>query len=447
MAVAAYDFFFVPPYYTFAVADGRYFLTFVMMFVVGLLLSELTARVRRQELEARQREERTKVLYALIRDLSAADSREAAAMVVARHAAEAFNSKSYLLLSNPDGALEDVAHFPAGSPLELKEMVVAQWAFEHGRISGLGTDTLPGSSTACFPLRVGGSHLGAIALHPNTGLPLRVEQREFLDAFNRQAAFAFERMKLADEARSAALRAKAEEMRSSLLSAVSHDLRTPLAAITGAATTMRGDVGVVDETTRKELLDSICEEAERLEKLVANLLDMTRLESGAIGLKREWVPLEEIVGSALTRLEAKLANREVRIELPGTLPLLSVDPVLFEQVFANLFENAIKYTPADSPLYVRAKASDSQVVMEVLDSGPGLPVGSEAQVFEKFYRGNHVGIPGVGLGLPICKGIVEAHGGTLRAENRPEGGALFRITLPMADSAPSVPLEAEAGEP
>ena len=447
LAVAAYDFFFVPPVYTFAVADGRYFLTFAMMFVVGLLLSELTARVRRQELEARQREERTRVLYALSRDLSAADSLEAAASVVARHAAEAFNARSYLLLSNPAGALEEVAHFPLGPSLDRKEIVVAQWAFEHGRGAGLGTDTLPGSSTACFPLRIGGSSLGAIALQPKTGVALRVEQREFLDAFNRQAAFAFERMKLADEARSAALRARAEEMRSSLLSAVSHDLRTPLAAITGAATTMRGDVGAVDEATRRELLDSICEEAERLEKLVANLLDMTRLESGAIGLKREWVPLEEIVGSALTRLEAKLADREVRIELPRSLPLLSVDPVLFEQVFANLFENAIKYTPPNSPLCVRAKTSDNQVVMDVLDSGPGLPAGSEAQVFEKFYRGNHVGIPGVGLGLPICKGIVEAHGGTMRAENRPEGGALFRITLPMADHAPSVSLDAEVSEP
>ena len=203
---------------------------------------------------------------------------------------------------------------------------------------------------------------------------------------------------------------------------------------------------MVDETTRKELLDSICEEAERLEKLVANLLDMTRLESGAIGLKREWVPLEEIVGSALTRLEKKLGSREVKIELPGSLPLLSVDPVLFEQVFSNLFENAIKYTPSNSPLYVRARTSDNVIEVDVLDSGPGLPAGSEAQVFEKFYRGNHVGVPGVGLGLPICKGIVEAHGGTLRAENRPEGGALFRITLPMIESAPSVNLESQEVE-
>ena len=228
IAVAAYDFFFVPPVYTFAVADGRYFLTFAMMFVVGLMLSELTARVRRQEVEARQREERTKILYALSRELSAADSRAAAATVVTRHAAEAFEARSFLLLSNSDGTLEQVARFPLGAPLDRKETVVAQWAFEHGRIAGLGTDTLPGSSTACFPLRVGGASLGAIALQPKTGTPLRLEQREFLEAFNRQAAFAFERMKLSDEARSAALRAKAEEMRSSLLSAVSHDLQDAL---------------------------------------------------------------------------------------------------------------------------------------------------------------------------------------------------------------------------
>jgi two-component system sensor histidine kinase KdpD len=443
LCVVAYDFFFVPPVYTFAVADGRFFLTFLMMFVVGLLLSELTARLRRQQLDARQREERTKVLYALIRELSAADSRASAAGVVARHAAEAFDAKSYLLLANTEGTLEEVANFPVGPALDAKEMVVAEWAFEHGRVAGLATDTLPGSSTVSFPLRVGGTCLGALTFQPRSGAPFRVEQREFLEAFNRQAAFAFERMKLADEARSAALRAKAEEMRSSLLSAVSHDLRTPLAAITGAATTMRGDVGLVDETTRKELLDSICEEAERLEKLVANLLDMMRLESGAIGLKRDWIPLEEIVGSALTRLEGKLADRDVQIELPRSLPLLSVDPVLFEQVFSNLFENALKYTPSNSPICIRARVSDNSVIIEVADSGPGLAVGSEEKIFEKFFRGNHAGTAGVGLGLPICKGIVEAHGGTLRAENRPEGGALFRITLPIIENAPQVLLETE----
>ena len=258
-----------------------------------------------------------------------------------------------------------------------------------------------------------------------------------LDAFCRQAAFAFERVRLANEANSAALRAKTEAMRSSLLSAVSHDLRTPLSAITGAATALRDDRGLGAQT-RVELLESICEEAERLERLVANLLDMTRLDSVPVALKRAWVPLEELVGSALTRLERKLGERPVHVAFSETLPLLSVDPVFFEQVFINLFENAARYTSPGSPIEVLARSEPGVVIVEVADSGPGLPAGSEARVFEKFYRGGHAGEVGAGLGLSICKAIVEAHGGTISAENRAEGGAMFRILVPIPGVAPSV---------
>jgi two-component system, OmpR family, sensor histidine kinase KdpD len=305
----------------------------------------------------------------------------------------------------------------------------------------MGTDTLPGSSTLCFPMVVRGAPLGVIAFRPRTATPLRIEQREFLETLSRQAAFAFERITLAEDARAAALRAKTEEMRSSLLSAVSHDLRTPLATITGSATVLRDSPTALDDQTRSDLLDSICEQAERLEKLVANLLDMTRLESGAIGLKREWVPLDEIVGSALTRLEKELGSRPVHVQLPDPIALVSVDPVLFEQVFVNLFENALKYTPAGSPITVRARSEERHIVVEVLDSGPGIPPGSEIRIFEKFYRSSRVGISGAGLGLAICKGIVEAHGGTLSAENRPEGGAQFSMTLPVVDDVPPMALE------
>ena len=441
LAVCAYDFFFVMPYYTFAVADARYVLSFAMMFVVGLLLSELTARSRRQEQDARQREERTKLLYAFTRDLSAAEHREAAARVVARHVADAFGTQTYVLLGDLASVLQVVAAHPSESPLAAKGQVVAQWAFEHGRLAGMGTDTLPGSSTLCFPMLVRGAPLGVIAFQPKAAVPLRIEQREFLETLSRQAAFAFERMTLAEDARSAALRAKTEEMRSSLLSAVSHDLRTPLATITGSATALRDSPTPVDDQTRSDLLDSICEQAERLEKLVANLLDMTRLESGAIGLKREWVPLDEIVGSALTHLEKELGTRPVNVELPDPIALVSVDPVLFEQVFVNLFENAVKYTPAGSPITVRARREERHIVVDVLDSGPGIPPGSEIRIFEKFYRSSRVGVSGAGLGLAICKGIVEAHGGTLRAENRPEGGAQFSMTLPVVDNVPPMALE------
>ncbi len=296
MSVLAYDFFFIPPFFTFVVDDQRHILTFVMMFVVGLLFSGLTQRVRRHEQRATE----------------------------------------------------------------------------------------------------------------------------------------------------ALLRARTEEMRSALLSAMSHDLRTPLAAITGAATTLRERVEDASGGDKAELLDTICEEAERLERLVRNLLDMTRLESGALVVKRDWVPLEEIVGAALTRLEKQLGDRPVRTSLPADLPLISVDAILLEQLFVNLLENAAKYTPAGSLLELSAHTDGSVVVVEVADRGPGLPPGSEARVFEKFYRGQHHGPPGAGLGLAICLGIAHAHGGSLVAENRPGGGAVFRLTLPQQGQAPSVPPEADS---
>jgi K+-sensing histidine kinase KdpD len=306
LSILAFDFFFIPPYFTFNVAEKRHVLTFAMMFVVGLVISGLTMRLRRQE--------------------------------------------------------------------------------------------------------------------------------------HQQA-------ELAKEAEAAALRAATEEMRSSLLSAVSHDLRTPLATITGAATTLRDGGTGVDGGQREELLQMICEEADRLERLVTNLLDMTQLASGSLRVRREWTSLEEIVGSALARLDARLAGRAVRTDLPEDLPLFSGDAVLLEQVLVNLLENAAKYTPAESAVEISARADGRGMTVDVADHGPGLPPGDEARIFEKFVRGRQARGPGAGLGLAICRGIVEAHGGTLTAENRAGGGALFRLSLPRVGEPPGAPpdLDAAAG--
>jgi len=453
LSVAAFDFFFVPPQFTFNVTDTRHLLTFAMMFAVGLLISELTLRIRRQEQETRLREERTRALYALSRDLVSALDEGQVAEVAARHTVAVFGGGAVILLPDETGLL--VARGKGGLvvPLEAPEMGVARWVLEHGRPAGPGTDTLPGARLTCAPIQSSSAALGVLALSPNQGALLRSEQRHFLDACVRQTALALERARLAEEAKAVTLRARTEEMRSSLLSAVSHDLRTPLAAITGAATTLRDESAGVDAAERLELLDTLCEEAERLERLVGNLLDVTRLESGTLEPKREWVPLEEVVGSALTRLERKLEGRNVSTEIPDALPLLSADPVLLEQVFVNLLENAVKHTPAGSPIEIRARETGGALEVEVSDRGPGLPSGSETQVFEKFYRGPHAGRRGAGLGLSIARGIAQAHGGSVTAENRPEGGALFRVTLPPAGTAPSVPGAAvpapprEAGKP
>jgi K+-sensing histidine kinase KdpD len=236
------------------------------------------------------------------------------------------------------------------------------------------------------------------------------------------------------------IRVTTEERRSSLLSALSHDLRTPLAAITGAATTLRDESAAIDSAQRRELLDTICEEADRLERLVRNLLDMTRLESGALVVRRQWMPLEEIVGAALTRVESQLDGRPVRTDLPADLPLVSADGVLLEQVFVNLLENAAKYTPAGSPVEIVARAPNAgAIAIEVADRGPGIPPGDEGRLFDKFFRGRQAGSSGAGLGLAICRGVIGAHGGTIEAANRPNGGAVFRMTLPIVGSPPGTP--------
>ena len=242
------------------------------------------------------------------------------------------------------------------------------------------------------------------------------------------------------------LRVRTEERRSSLLSALSHDLRTPLAAITGAATTLRDESAAIDDNQRREMLATICEEADRLERLVRNLLDMTRLESGAVVVTRQWLPLEEIVGSALTRLESQLEGRPVRTDLPDDLPLLPADAVLLEQVFVNLLENAAKYTPAGTPIEIVARAAAGTMAIEIADRGPGIAPGDEARVFEKFVRGRQTGsaATSAGLGLAICRGVIGAHGGTITAANRPGGGAVFRMTLPIVGSPSGAPPPSES---
>lgn len=438
LSVGAYNFFFVPPYFTLRVHDLRNLLTFAMMFAAGLLLSALTIRIRSQEQSAREREQRTAALYTLSRDLGAATDAPGLANVLTRHVSELLRCSAAVILPDDAGNLS-VASATPSMPRGVEKEGVSHWVMEHGRPAGLGTGTLPGTPIACFPLGSGPAVLGVLAIAPPDGKPLGTEERHTMLAFARQAAVALSRARLAEEVKTSALRARTEELRSSLLSTVSHDLRTPLATITGAATTLRDPTAALSEQQRADLLESICEEADRLERLVRNLLEMTRLEAGGIELKREWLPIEEVIGAALTRLENKLAGRKVTVELPPDLPLVSVDPLLMEQVFVNLLDNADKHTPPDAPIEILAREGDGDVTVEVLDRGPGLVPGTESKVFEKFFRGPSREAFGAGLGLAICKGVVEAHGGSIVAENREGGGAVFRLRLPFSGPPPVVP--------
>jgi two-component system sensor histidine kinase KdpD len=443
LSVAAYDFFFVPPLYAFSVEQTRHLLTFAMMFVVGLVLSGLTQRLRRHERETRDREARTAELYAFTREMAGLVDLDRVAEITVRHAAEAFGGHTVLLVRGPSGDWSARARSAPGADPDDAVCALAAAAADSGRPVGRGTIRRNDAAWTCVPVAGTGPDPAVLALR-NAGLErLAAEGHGFLDAFARQAALALGRARLADEARAAVLKARTEEMRSSLLSTVSHDLRTPLAAITGAGTALRDERGRLDAGGRAELVDTICHEAERMERLVANVLDMVRLESGGIAPKREWVPLEEIVGSALARLERRLAGRDVRLDLPDPLPLVSVDPVLFEQVVVNLVENSVRHGRASSPIEIAARATPGAVEIEVADRGPGIPPGHEERVFEKFYRGPGARSGGVGLGLPICRGIVEAHGGTVTAHNRDGGGARFLVRLPVEGAPPDLPVADE----
>jgi two-component system sensor histidine kinase KdpD len=436
LSVGSYDFFFVPPFYTFSVENLRHVLTFATMFGVGLVISSLTGRLRRQEQAARHREKRTASLYALTREVAAATDAGQAAAVIARHAAPVFGGRAAVLLPDASGDLQEAGAFPMGGGLDDAEVAVARWAFEHGRPAGPGTDTLAGAPVQCIPLQGGPRVEGVLTVRAASGDLLGPEHRGFLEAFVRQSTLPLERLRLAEEARAAAVRAHTEEIRSSLLSAVSHDLRTPLATITGAGTTLRDDAGRLDPAQRAELLATICDEAERLERLVGNILDVVRLETGDVRLRRDWLPLEEVIGSALALLTGRPGAAEIRVDLPEGLPLVALDPVLFEHAFVNLLENALAYAGAASGISVAAREVGGALAIEVADGGPGVPPGDEARVFEKFYRGPGARAGGAGLGLAICRGVVEAHGGTITASNRPGGGACFLIRLPLDEARP-----------
>lgn len=439
LSVAAFDFFFVPPYFTFAVADAQYLVTFAVMFVVALITSGLTVRIRRQAEAARTRERRTAALYAMSRELASLRGAETILPAAVRHIAEVFRSQVMILLPDAARRLSPQMGLPTQFEMDATELAVGQWVYEHGQIAGLGTATLAGAKALYIPLVASRGTIGVLGVRPAEPRFLEApEQLHQLETFANQTALALERAQLAAEAQHAQVRVETERIRSSLLSSVSHDLRTPLASITGAASSLLEGNEVLDDTTRQDLLETVHEEAERLNRLVRNLLDMTRLESGALQVHKEWHPLEEVVGAALGRLAKQLQDRPLTIHLPADLPLVPIDDVLIEQLLINLVDNAAKYTPPKSPIEIGAWGGDGAVTVEVADRGPGLVPGDEHRVFDKFYRGEAAGSRGVGLGLAICRGIAEAHGGRIWAESRAGGGVAFRFTIPLTGTPPRV---------
>ncbi len=439
LSIAVFDFFFVPPYLTFAVSDVRYLLTFAVMLFIALVISALTLRIRAQAETARERERHTAALYAMSRELMATRGRSGVAVAAARQLESPFDAQVQMLLPDDAGRLEIPVGVAPAFPMDEKERSVAQWVFERGQPAGSGTDTLPASQALYVPLVGSTGTIGVAGLR--SAEPKRLQNpalRHLLEALSGQAALALERVMLAERAQKEQVEAEAERLRTALLSSLSHDMRTPLGAITGAASSLLEDRGALTETARRDLLQAILEESQRMNRLIGNLLDMIRVETGALEVQKDWQPLEEVVGVALIRLEERLREHPVQVNLPPELPLLLLDGLLIEQVFVNLLENAAKYTPPGTPIEISAAAGDGAIVVDVADRGPGIPPGEERRVFEKFYRlPGSATAGGVGLGLTICRGIVTAHGGRIWAENRPGGGAVFHFTLPLAGQPPS----------
>ena len=433
LSVAAFDFFFVPPRLTFAVSDTQYLVTFAVMLAAAFVISDLATRIRAQADSAREREQRTAALYAMSRDLGRARAVPEIVGTAARHVAEVFATEvAFLLPAPPDGVLTLQSGPAASFDPDASDRAVARWVFEHRQPAGLGTATLPGARALYLPLVATRGALGALGVRPADAHAFDApDQLHQLETFANQTALALERAHLAGEAQQAELHMETERLRNSLLSSVSHDLRTPLAAITGAATTLLAEDARVDDRVRRELLESVRDEAERLNRLVHNLLEMTRLESGALELHREWHSMEEVVGAALRRCNRILTGRRRDVRVPPDLPLVEMDDVLIEQVIINLLDNAAKYTPPGSPISVAVTGDPERVTVEVADHGPGLPPGSEERIFEKFYRSGTAPGRGAGLGLAIAKGIVNAHGGRIWAHHLPEGGAAFFFSLPV----------------
>ncbi|MDU0457118.1 MAG: sensor histidine kinase KdpD [Geobacteraceae bacterium] len=431
LGVLAFNFFFVPPRLTFVVSDAQYLLTFLGLFVVGMVISSLVARARERAEVMRSREVQTASLYYLSRDLAASADIDAVLKAVQRNVEEALNAQVAILL--PEGEHLDIMASSDGLTLDIKEQAVADWAFRNNHPAGRATDTLVSANLIYLPLQTPSNVLGVMGVKlMNQHDYHSQDNRRLLDAFTTQAAMAMERIRFSRQAEQAQILQARENLERALLNSISHDLRTPLVSVTGVLSSLKEEGTHLSDHARRELLESACSEAERLNRFVGNLLDMTRIEAGAIRLNVELCDVQDLVGCALAATEQRLGNRSVEIRLADDVPLVSMDLVLMTQVLVNLLDNAHKYASAESSIEVSATTDNGWLSLEVSDRGPGVPEHDLKRVFDKFYR---IPVPegagGTGLGLSICKGIVEAHGGIIVAENRTGGGLRIVIRLPL----------------
>jgi len=431
LGVLAFDFFFIPPRFTLTVNDTEYFFTFFGLFVVGVVISTLVTKAKDRAEVMRERELQTESLYYLSRDLAAAVDRESIMTAVLKNISETLEAQLAVLV--PKGEQMKILAISDGLVLDIKELAVADWAFRNRRQAGIGTETLGSAELLYLPLTTSASFLGVLGIKLANMADYRSpHHRRLLDAFVTQITLAMERVHLAEQAEQTQILQARETLERALLNSISHDLRTPLVSIIGALSSLRDSSLQLDKQKSKDLIAGAWDEAERLNRFVGNLLDMTRLESGELRLAKEACDVQDLIGCARAALEARLAGREVQVNLAPGLPLVPMDLVLMAQVLVNLLDNALKYSPRESSIEISARIKAHQLQLTVLDRGPGIPEPDLTRVFDKFYRlPVPEGVGGTGLGLSICKGIVEAHGGSIRAENRSGGGLRVIIRLPL----------------
>ncbi len=437
VSVLAFDFFFINPIFTFTVNDTQYILTFIGLLAVGLIISS-SAALLRDQIEAMKRKDRqTQSLLTLSRELTAALSLDQVLRIAVHSCESLFNRESVILIPHSDQL--EIQMSTLGFTVDSNEMAVAEWAIKHRQPAGRGTDTLPAASIRFIPLLTANGPVGVLGIKPHSDeASLTTEQRTLLEGFANLTALAIERALLAESAAQSEMLRNTEKLQSALLNSISHELRTPLSSITGVLTSLgeseraRNSLHKLNSATRIELLDSATDQARQLNRLVENLLNMTRLESGAFHLNLEACDLQDLIGTVVQQLAIRLKEHPVKIDVAENLPLVSCDASLIAQVILNLLDNACKFSAATAPICIGAQQSGNHVEIYVQDSGEGLQEDELEKVFAKFYRGQRkIKTSGTGLGLSICKGIIEAHGGWIRAERNPDRGATFRFSLPL----------------
>lgn len=433
-ASLCYNFFFLPPIYTFTITDPTNIAAFFFFIVMAVIVSNVAARVRTQALAAVSRARTTESLYAFSRKLAGAGTLDDVLWATAYQAALMLKVRVVLLLPE-NGTIAVKAGYPPEDRLDDADLAAARWAWQNNQAAGRGADTLPGAKRLFLPMRTGRGAVGVMGLDcDRTGPLLTPDQRRLIDALMDQAALAVERVRLVEDLDRAKRTVETDRLRSALLTSISHDLKTPLAGILGAASTLRGLSDALDEHAKTDLVATIIDEAERLNRFIANLLDMTKLESGAIVPNAALHDLGEVVGSALERTSKILALHRVEVDLATNLPMVEIDPVLFEQVLFNLLDNAAKYAPAGTTIRIQSWRDRDSIGLQVLDEGDGILPADLEQIFDKFYRARKVDQvrAGTGLGLAISRGFIEAMHGTISAANRTDRtGAVFTIRLPV----------------